>query len=60
LLSDAEQRAGCISGTLTAPRYRGMLQAAGFSAITITPTHPAGGGVHSAIIQAARPAAQHA
>jgi ubiquinone/menaquinone biosynthesis C-methylase UbiE len=60
LLSDAEQRAGCISGTLTAPRYRGMLEAAGFSAITITPTNPAGGGVHSAIIQAARPAAQHA
>ena len=34
-----------------------MLQAAGFASISITPTHPAGGGVHSAIIRAARPPA---
>jgi SAM-dependent methyltransferase len=60
LLADAEQRTGCISGTLTAPQYRCMLQAAGFATISITPTHPAGGGVHSAIIRAARPAALHA
>ncbi len=56
-LADAEQRSGCISGTLTAPRYREMLRAAGFGDITITTTHPAGGGVHSAIIRAARPTA---
>lgn len=56
-LSDAKQRAGCISGALTVGRYQAMLQAAGFTGITITNTHPAGGGVHSAIIRAARPAA---
>jgi SAM-dependent methyltransferase len=56
-LTEAEQRAGCISGTFTVLEYRDILQAAGFAGITITPTHPAGGGVHSAIIRAARPTA---
>ena len=56
-LARAEQRAGCISGTLTVPRYQAMLQAAGFAGITITRTHSAGSGVHSAIIRAARPSA---
>ena len=56
-LTDAERRAGCISGTITAARYSAMLRAAGFAGITITPTHRAGVGVHSAIIRAARPAA---
>ena len=60
LLADSEQRTGCISGTLTAPQYRHMLEAVGFSAIAITKTRPAGGGVHSAIIRAARPADPHA
>ncbi|MGO8958067.1 MAG: methyltransferase domain-containing protein [Streptosporangiaceae bacterium] len=59
MLADAEQRSGCVRGTLTISEYRGMLQAAGFSAITITPTNPAGDGLHSAIIQAARPATAH-
>jgi SAM-dependent methyltransferase len=54
--AEAEQRAGCISGTLTVPRYHRMLQAAGFADITITPTSPSGGGVRSAIIRAATPA----
>jgi SAM-dependent methyltransferase len=54
-LTEAEQRAGCISGTLTMRWYRSMLDAAGFDRITITKTHPAGGGVHSAIIRAAKP-----
>ena len=40
-LTEAEQRAGCISGTLTVPRYRGMLLAAGFAGISIT-TDPRG------------------
>jgi hypothetical protein len=31
--------------------------AAGFTAASITATHDAGGGLHSAIIQAAKPAA---
>ncbi len=53
----AEQRAGCVSGMVTVPQYFGILAGAGFAGITITKTHPAGGGVHSAIIRAARPAA---
>ena len=59
-LADAEQRAGCISGTVTQPQYRDLMQAAGFTAISITSTHRAGAGLHSAIIQAAKPATQHA
>jgi SAM-dependent methyltransferase len=54
-LAEAEQRTGCISGTLTQPRYRELLRAAGFADIAITLTHPAGGVVHSAIIKATRP-----
>ncbi len=53
----AEQRTGCGAGTVTAGEYRRQLLAAGFTQITITPTSDGGGGVHSAIIQAARPAA---
>jgi SAM-dependent methyltransferase len=55
-LADAEQRAGC-GATLTQQRYRDLLLAAGFTAITITSTHEAGPGLHSAIIQAAKPPA---
>src|SRR5215468_7306774 len=53
----AEQRTGCSTGTVTAGEYRQQLLAAGFAQITITPTAAAGGGLHSAIIQAVRPAA---
>jgi len=53
----AEQRTGCAAGTVTAGEYRRQLLAAGFTQITITATSDRGGGVHSAIIQAARPAA---
>jgi SAM-dependent methyltransferase len=56
----AEQRAGCLNGTLTPCQYTALLQAAGFTAISITPTHEAGPGLHSAIIQAAKPAEQPA
>ncbi|HEX6525631.1 MAG TPA: GNAT family N-acetyltransferase [Streptosporangiaceae bacterium] len=55
--ADAEQRTGCAAGTVTAAEYRQQLLAAGFTQVTITPTTDAGGGLHSAIIQAARPAA---
>jgi arsenite methyltransferase len=55
LLADAEQWAGCLNGTLTRCRYTELLQAAGFTAINVTPTHEAGPGLHSAIIQAAKP-----
>ena len=53
----AEQWVGCTTGTVTAAEYRQQLLTAGFTQITITPAADAGGGLHSAIIQAARPAA---
>jgi SAM-dependent methyltransferase len=56
-LAEAEQQAGC-GNTLTQQHYRDLLLAAGFTAISITSTHQAGPGLHSAIIQAAKPAAQ--
>jgi ubiquinone/menaquinone biosynthesis C-methylase UbiE len=59
-LAEAEQRVGCTSGTLTRPQYRQLLQAAGFTAISITTTHDAGAGLHSAMIQAAKPRVQDA
>jgi SAM-dependent methyltransferase len=58
-LAGTEKRVGCLNGTLTQRQYAGLLQAAGFAAISITLTHPAGPGLHSAIIRAAKPAAQH-
>jgi SAM-dependent methyltransferase len=57
----AEQRAergsyiGCIAGALSISEYRAGLTAAGFSDITITPTHQVADGMHSAIIKATRP-----
>ncbi|MFI5064339.1 MAG: hypothetical protein ACHP9Z_10225, partial [Streptosporangiales bacterium] len=42
---------------LTAREYRNLLLASGFTTIRITTTHDAGPGLHSAIIQATRPAA---
>ena len=57
-LAAAEQQAGC-GATLTQAKYRDLLQAAGFTGIAITSTHEAGPGLHSAIIQAAKPATWH-
>jgi SAM-dependent methyltransferase len=57
-LAEAEERAGCRA-TLTQAQYRDLLLAAGFTGITITSTYQAGPGLHSAIIQAAKPAARH-
>jgi SAM-dependent methyltransferase len=54
-LAEAEARVGCANGTLTQPHYRDLLQASGFTRISITSTHEAGDGLHSAIIQAAKP-----
>jgi SAM-dependent methyltransferase len=54
--AQAEQRAGCANGALTLRQYSGLLQAAGFAAVSITPIHQAEQGLHSAIIQAAKPA----
>ncbi|HLX50734.1 MAG TPA: methyltransferase domain-containing protein [Streptosporangiaceae bacterium] len=58
-LADAEQRVGCLNGALTQCQYSEQLQAAGFAGISITPTHQAEPGLHSAIIQAAKPATPH-
>ena len=57
-LAEAEQQAGC-GATLTQAQYRDVLQVAGFTSIAITSTHEAGPGLHSAIIQAAKPAHRH-
>ena len=43
-------------GTPTATGYRDRLLAAGFSTVTIAPTHQVGPGLTSAIVQAAKPA----
>jgi SAM-dependent methyltransferase len=56
--AESEQWAGCVS--VTQPQYRDLLLTAGFSTISITSTHQAGPGLHSAIIQAAKPAVRHA
>jgi SAM-dependent methyltransferase len=55
--NQAEQRAGCTSGTLTPSEYHELLMAAGFTGTSITATHDACDGLHSAIIQAAKPTA---
>jgi SAM-dependent methyltransferase len=48
-------QAGCIAGAPSFAEYRDGLARAGFTTITITPTHQAGDGVHSAIIRAVKP-----
>jgi len=55
-LAEAEQRTGC-GATLTQQQYHDLLLAAGFTGITITSTHEAGPGLHSAIVNAAKPTA---
>ena len=52
----AEQRVGCLGGALTQPEYELLLIAAGFADVTMTSTSRAGDGLHSAIIQATKPA----
>ncbi|MEV0590355.1 GNAT family N-acetyltransferase [Nonomuraea cavernae] len=52
----AEQRVGCVAGSLTIDAYRDLLRKAGFVGIAITLTADHGDGVHSAIIQAVKPA----
>jgi arsenite methyltransferase len=58
---DAAQRAergsyvGCIAGALSIGEYRDGLAAAGFTDITVTPTHQVADGMHSAIIRARKP-----
>jgi arsenite methyltransferase len=58
----AEERAergsyvGCIAGALSRKEYLGGLASAGFTAATVRFTHQAAEGMHSAIIQATKPA----
>jgi ubiquinone/menaquinone biosynthesis C-methylase UbiE len=59
-LAGAEQRVGCLNGALTQRQYSELLQAAGFTRIGITLTHQAEPGLHSAIVQAAKPATHRA
>jgi SAM-dependent methyltransferase len=56
-LARAEEQVGCLAGALTQPEYEGLLVAAGFSGVTISTTGQAADGLHSAIIQATKPAA---
>ncbi|MGW0810605.1 GNAT family N-acetyltransferase [Nonomuraea sp. NPDC002799] len=52
----AEQRIGCAAGSLAVQEYRDLLAAAGFVKIAITLSADHGDGVHSAIVQAVKPA----
>jgi arsenite methyltransferase len=49
------RQVGCIAGALSFAEYRDGLAQAGFTDITITPTHQVADGLHSAIVRAARP-----
>jgi SAM-dependent methyltransferase len=59
-----EQRAergsyvGCIAGALSFSEYEDGLRAAGFADIRITSTHESMPGIHSAIVQATKPAGE--
>lgn len=52
--AEAERLVGCVTGTLTESAYLQLLRTVGFSAIRITRTHAAGGGLHAAIVQATK------
>ncbi|GAA2214293.1 hypothetical protein GCM10009850_097580 [Nonomuraea monospora] len=53
----AERRIGCVAGALPVPEYRRLLAAAGFTNVRIALTADHGDGVHSALVQAVKPAA---
>ncbi len=55
----AGQRDGCAAGALTTSEYRHGLLTAGFTTLTITPTHQAAPGLASAIVHATKPAARN-
>ncbi|MCP3822214.1 arsenite methyltransferase [Streptomyces sp. A3M-1-3] len=56
-----EQRAepgeyvGCMVGALSFAEYRQGLEAAGFTDVEVTATHPVADGMHSAIVRATKP-----
>jgi arsenite methyltransferase len=45
---------GCIAGALSFSEYEEGLRAAGFVDVSITPTHQAAEGLHSAIVKATK------
>lgn len=47
---------GCIAGALSVTEYEEGLRAAGFSGISLTPTHDVAEGMHSMIVRAHKPA----
>ncbi|WP_424217767.1 arsenite methyltransferase (plasmid) [Streptomyces sp. BI20] len=47
---------GCIAGALSFAEYRRGLEVAGFTEVSITPTHAVADGMHSAIVKALKPA----
>jgi arsenite methyltransferase len=47
---------GCIAGALSVSEYVAGLTAAGFTEASVTFTHPAAEGLHSAIVRATKPA----
>jgi SAM-dependent methyltransferase len=51
----AEQRVGCVVGTLTEAAYHDLLGSAGFVGVRMTVTSDAGGGLRSVIVQATKP-----
>ena len=55
VLAQAEQQVSCLAGTLTQRDYANLLAAAGFTDVTITSTHQAAAGLHSAIIKSTKP-----
>ena len=54
--ADRGSYVGCIAGALSIGEYHHGLAAAGFTDITVTPTHQVADGMHSAIIRARKPA----
>jgi hypothetical protein len=48
---------GCIAGALSRSEYRAGLAAAGFTGASVTVTHEAAPGMHSAIVRAVKPSA---
>ena len=54
--ADADSWVGCVSGALTATRYRAVLDEAGFVDTAIEPSHPVLEGFTSVIVGASKPA----
>ncbi len=54
--ADAEETVGCANGALALAEYDRLLTSAGFTAVSFTITSDAGGGLHSAIVKALKPA----